>query len=102
MKSWKISPPVQNLIQKIIEVTQPSKLTLFGSRARGDYRENSDVDLCITHKTCGEDAWNKLLISIQDDPHTLLKVDLVEFETLSKVYQDEIRKNGVILYESNS
>lgn len=102
MKPWQISPPLQSLIQKIIEITKPTKLILFGSRARGDHRANSDVDLCVMKKSCSEDDWNSLLISIQDDPHTLLKVDLVEFETLSKVYQDEISKNGVILYGSNS
>jgi predicted nucleotidyltransferase len=100
MKSWKPTSTVQSLIDQIIRITQPSRLVLFGSRARGTHRENSDVDLCVYNKGCTNDAWNRLLISIQDDPHTLLKIDLVEFETLSEVYQDEIHKDGVLLYEA--
>jgi predicted nucleotidyltransferase len=41
---------------------------LFGSRARGDYRENSDVDLCVVRKHCDEDLWNRLLASVKTTP----------------------------------
>ena len=101
MKPWKISPSANNLIQKIIDTTKPFQVILFGSRARGNYRENSDIDLCVVKKNCSEDLWNRLLISIHDDPYTLLGVDLVEFENLSQLYQDDIKKIGVVLYESN-
>lgn len=101
MKPWNISPEVQKLTQIVIEKTKPKKLVLFGSRARGTHRENSDVDLCIFGRSCTEETWNRLLISIQDDPYTLLKIDLVEFEKLSEIYQNEIMKDGVTLYESS-
>jgi predicted nucleotidyltransferase len=83
-------------------MAKPSKVLLFGSRARGDFRENSDVDLFVVRKKCDENLWNRLLVSVQEDPHTLLEVDLVEFEKLSKIHQDEINKDGVILYESDT
>ncbi len=102
MKPWALSPPVQTLVQEIVRVVKPSKVLLFGSRARGDFRANSDVDLCVVGKQCDEDLWNQLLISVQEDPHTLLKVDLVEFETLSNTHQSEVKKDGVILYESDT
>lgn len=38
----------QNVIQEIIELAQKysvKKVILFGSRARGDYKERSDIDL---------------------------------------------------------
>jgi predicted nucleotidyltransferase len=93
---------VQTLVHEIVRMAKPSKVLLFGSRARGDFRENSDVDLCVVGKQCDENLWNRLLVSVQEDPHTLLKVDLVEFEKLSKIHQDEINKDGVILYESDT
>jgi predicted nucleotidyltransferase len=102
MKSWELSPPVQTLVHEIVRMAKPSKVLLFGSRARGDFRENSDVDLCVVGKQCDQNLWNRLLVSVQEDPHTLLKVDLVEFEKLSKIHQDEINKDGVILYESDT
>ena len=33
---------------KIIEKNNNIKIYIFGSRARGDYKEYSDIDLCIT------------------------------------------------------
>lgn len=101
MKSWKISPTIEKLISLIAKTAMPKKIVLFGSRARGNFRENSDIDLCVIGRTCNDDTWNKLLVSIQEDPHTLLKVDLVEFETLNHLYQNEITKDGVTVYESN-
>jgi predicted nucleotidyltransferase len=46
-----MSPPNDNLIddivRRIVETAQPEKIILFGSRARGDARSNSDFDLLV-------------------------------------------------------
>ncbi|MDP2787542.1 MAG: nucleotidyltransferase domain-containing protein, partial [Pseudomonadota bacterium] len=36
-----------DIVKRIVEVAKPDKLMLFGSRARGDAREDSDVDLLV-------------------------------------------------------
>jgi predicted nucleotidyltransferase len=38
---------LNNVVQAILSVTNPEKIILFGSRARQDYREDSDLDLMI-------------------------------------------------------
>ena len=35
---------------KIIEKNNNVKIYIFGSRARGDYKEYSDIDICITEE----------------------------------------------------
>jgi predicted nucleotidyltransferase len=35
------------MVDAIVAEVRPEKVILFGSRARGDYREDSDVDLLI-------------------------------------------------------
>ena len=40
----------ENVIQEIIQLAQKNdveKVILFGSRARGDYKERSDIDLAF-------------------------------------------------------
>lgn len=38
---------LQEIVGKIVERFQPRRVILFGSRARGDHRRDSDVDLFV-------------------------------------------------------
>jgi predicted nucleotidyltransferase len=38
---------VREIVRRIVETAQPEKVVLFGSRARGDARANSDIDLLV-------------------------------------------------------
>jgi predicted nucleotidyltransferase len=38
---------LDRIVQRIAEALEPEKIILFGSRARGDAREDSDADLLI-------------------------------------------------------
>lgn len=38
---------IQKIIHSVVAATRPEKIVLFGSRARGDHRPDSDIDLLI-------------------------------------------------------
>ena len=64
------------------------KLVLFGSRARGDNRPRSDIDLAVFG---------------MDDLPTLLKYDVVFIDDYtSPELLAEIDRDGVILYENQT
>ena len=42
-----IEPPIQHITQKIVEAFHPRRIVMFGSRARGQARPDSDLDLMI-------------------------------------------------------
>ena len=44
-------PPVQDIIRRIVEACSPRRVVLFGSRARGTARPDSDVDLMVEMDT---------------------------------------------------
>lgn len=45
---WAITPEkVQTAIQKIIEISNPRKVILFGSYVRGKIHSNSDLDVLV-------------------------------------------------------
>ena len=72
------------------------KVILFGSRARGDYRERSDIDLAIKG---GKGDW--FALDVDEQTSTLLMFDIVNME---KPVQSEllelIEREGMVIYES--
>lgn len=72
-----------------------SKVLLFGSRARGDNRNRSDVDLAVS----GGDIVG-FRTSIDDEIRTLLMFDVVNLdEPVQEELSEAIRREGQILYE---
>lgn len=71
------------------------KVILFGSRARGDYRRTSDIDLAVV----GGD-FARFALDVDEETSTLLEYDIVD---MSREMQDELRQSimreGKILYE---
>lgn len=66
------------------------EIWLFGSRARGDALDRSDIDLAIVCPNATQDDWYKVL-EIPEDSDTLLKIDLVRFDQLAN--DDPLRNN---------
>lgn len=72
---------------------------LYGSRARGDNKERSDIDLAILCPTASEEDWLKI-IDIIENADTLLKIDYVRMDDLSnEVLKQNILEEKVILFE---
>jgi predicted nucleotidyltransferase len=40
---------VENIVEKIVSLIHPTKIVLFGSRAQGNAKPDSDVDLLIIY-----------------------------------------------------
>ena len=89
---------IKNLVKRICQEINPDEIILFGSRARGDYRENSDFDIAVKASSISPGAWDKLQLELEEEPITLYKVDLVDFSQLNEDYQKRISSEGKILY----
>ncbi len=42
-----MSNPLEHAIEIIVKVADPDQIILFGSRARGDAKQDSDYDICV-------------------------------------------------------
>ncbi|WP_242842468.1 nucleotidyltransferase domain-containing protein [Peptoclostridium acidaminophilum] len=76
------------------------KIVLFGSRARGDNRINSDIDIAIytfSDFDCNNEGG---FVSEIEDINTLLKFDIVFMNDVndSKLISN-INRDGVVIYE---
>ncbi|MBI1877405.1 MAG: nucleotidyltransferase domain-containing protein [Chloroflexi bacterium] len=74
------------------------KVILFGSRARGDTEERSDIDLAIMAPAASPRQWLDIVFLLEQ-VDTLLPLDVVRWEEASTPLQQHILTEGIILYE---
>ena len=95
MNDTGIRPEVIEEIRNLAQKYDIEKVILFGSRARGDFRRTSDIDIAVT----GGD-FARFALDVDEETSTLLEYDIVN---LDRDMQDELResieKEGRILYE---
>ena len=91
----------EGLIQSIQEIGQNyaiEQIVLFGSRARGDHKPASDIDLAI-FLLPGFNSSGRMTSDF-DDLNTLLKIDTVFItEHIDPKLLENIKREGVLLYE---
>ncbi|MED1418980.1 nucleotidyltransferase domain-containing protein [Bacillus smithii] len=76
------------------------KVVLFGSRARGDYRKTSDIDLAIYTNNATHSQQNLIEYQIQEMP-ILLKIDILFMDRVSEEKLiANIEKDGMVVYET--
>ena len=71
------------------------ELRLFGSRARGDYDEKSDIDLAAYGGKI-----DSFKLDIEEKVPTLLTFDVVDMEkSKSKELIEIVKREGIVIYE---
>lgn len=91
-----------NEILSILEdCSSIDKVIIYGSRAKGNYREGSDIDITLKGNITKEDfskLWHRL-----DDSFIPYKFDISIYEKLnSDSLKDHINRVGKIFYEKKN
>ena len=88
----------EEIFQEIRRLAQKygmEQVILFGSRARGDYRRVSDIDLAVR----GGD-FDRFALDVDEETSTLLKYDFVNLDgRVQAELRASIEQEGRILYE---
>ncbi len=86
--------------KKLCELTFVDEIWLYGSRARGDNQERSDIDFAIVCPRATRWEWLTLK-DVIDEGDILFKIDCVRLDSLGE--ESEFRKNilrdHVVLYQ---
>jgi predicted nucleotidyltransferase len=96
----------QNILQKFQQLFSKyemiERVILFGSRAKGNHREGSDIDLTIV----GENVDATHLLTIQHELDDLLipyKIDLSVYDLITnEELKDHIQRVGKLFYQKKS
>lgn len=70
-------------IQKLENLPFVEKIWLYGSRARGDFKDRSDIDIAIECPQASDSDWYKVE-DIIEDADTLLKIDCVRWDEIKE------------------
>ena len=82
-------------IKELAEKYNIEKVILFGSRARGDYRERSDIDLAATGGKV-----DLFALAVDEETSTLLKYDIVNLDgRVQTELLESIKAEGILIYE---
>ena len=88
----------KHIEEEIIALAQKhhlKKVILFGSRARGDNGERSDIDIAVS----GGD-YLRFSFDVDETASTLLMFDIVNLDReISEELKIEIQRDGVVLYD---
>jgi len=91
---------IQKICAVFVRYPQVEKAVLYGSRAKGSYRNGSDIDLTLLGgKDLTLDVMNKISNEL-DDLLLPYKIDLSIFHDISDPdVMENIRRVGVMFYE---
>jgi len=105
-RDWRVTEArVTEAVRRLVEATHPLQIIAFGSRARGNHRIDSDLDLAVILDTLDEevspfgayDAIDGIRMSVDIIVASRRKFDL-ERPWLNSVF-NYIDQEGIILYD---
>ncbi len=89
---------VKKLLGILMAVVPDAKIILYGSRARGDYRDRSDIDIALDMH--GQRIPASLFLEAQEfakTSHMTHMVDVVDFADARGTFREEILRDGIAL-----
>lgn len=99
---------IKKITAQIIKNYRPERIILFGSLARGNFSEDSDVDLLIIKETKDRriDRIKKILLEVDYnlpfEPLVYTQSELEERKKLGDSFILEVLSEGKVLYEKSS
>lgn len=85
---------------KLADHPEVRRAILFGSRARGEARERSDIDLALEVDDLTDSDWVDLVAAL-NDLNTLLEIDVINLAESPRALSERVQTEGVVLYDRN-
>lgn len=89
---------LKNIVEEIVK-HDPKKIILFGSRARGEEKPNSDIDIAVDIDL--DFRQQRKLKERLEDISGLYTVDLVFLNQINPEFKQKILSEGKVLYEKS-
>ncbi|NLF83501.1 MAG: nucleotidyltransferase domain-containing protein [Candidatus Gastranaerophilales bacterium] len=98
---------LENIIQRILQVTTPDKIILFGSHARNEASAESDYDLLVIKSEIDnilklEQKIYKNLLGLKANVDVIVRTPalLEENKNIAGSFTKNVLKDGILIYEN--
>lgn len=92
-----INPKYKEEVIHAVEYHYPkAKIILFGSRALGNAKEGSDIDIAIDNGTPIPPHEISRIRATMENLRTPLFVDVVDLQSISAEFKEKIEKDGIV------
>ncbi len=88
------------IINELHKYHELEKAVIFGSRAMGNYKKGSDIDIAIFGKNITFEILSKLNYELNEELPIPYFIDVIHFETTeNKELQKHILTEGAVIYQ---
>ena len=98
---------IRDVVRRIVQTAQPDKIILFGSRARGDARPDSDIDILViqdsTEPGYRRDAALYLALAgmnVPVDVITYTPEEVRDWSAVPQAFITTVIREGIVVYEN--
>ena len=100
-KIFGISPKSYALLIEALSNSEIDKAIIFGSRAMGNEKVGSDIDIAVLGDKLTVELLNKLKIQINEHCNIPYFVDIIDYKTISNLQlKEHIDEVGKIIFQS--
>ena len=101
----------RRLVRCVVRAARPDKILLFGSRARGDHRPDSDIDLLVIKKSRLPrpqraipiySALARLELPVDAEVMVYTPAEAAEWSEVRQAFVTTALREGKVLYEKNA
>ncbi len=96
----------EEIVRRVRSVTDPDRIVLFGSRARGDHRPDSDVDILVVqaspeppHKRAGRLYTAFATFPLEVDVLVRTPAEIAAWQDVRQAFVTTAIREGRVLYE---
>lgn len=96
----------REIVRRVVALENPEKVIVFGSRARGDHRPDSDIDLLVI-KESSEPRYKRARalygalasIPVEIDIMVYTPQEIAEWRGVEQAFITTATREGVVLYD---
>lgn len=90
----------QLLLDTFIHYSQVEEVILFGSRAKGNYKKGSDIDLAIKGQECSANLALTIQSYMNEELPIPYEVDVIDYGSLNhQELKEHVDRVGIQLYK---